>query len=784
VDPIAERLRTALIGRYAVDRELGRGGMAFVFLAQDLRHERQVALKVLRPELAPSLGAERFLREIRLAAALQHPHILPLFDSGEAGGLLYYVMPYVEGESLRARLDRESQLPVEVALKIACEVADALQYAHDRDVVHRDIKPENILLSRDHALVADFGIARAIRAAGGLKLTDTGLAVGTPAYMSPEQATGQGQVDGRADIYALGCLVYEMLAGTPPFSGPSAQAVMARHSVDPVPPMATVRAVPAAVERAVFKALAKSPADRWGSATAFADALRQAASVTGVSSALPTRHSRGPRRAGQAVAVAFAAAALGWAAWPRGTRPPSELGSADSLSSVAVLPFVLIGDTTQAHIASGLTEAVTTGLVKLEGVRVPATSSVLAKHGSGDPRELGRALQVEMVLSSSLQLAPGKLRLTSRLINVEDGLTVWSEHFDGEMEDVFAMQDSITGKIVQALKPRLASAAQATLARSPGTRDPEAYNLFMLGRHFYAQATPAALRRSLEYYREATARDPNYADPLVAMVRTYLLIENVEPGTKLDGYPPAEELLRRALTIDSTHGGAHSLLARHHWLACDTAEAERESREAIRFEPGSAENRRQYASYLLDLRRSSEAVIVMREAAALEPTSPWVLAVLSVAYGAARQRDSAYAVAERAFALDTTNWVSNAVLGWAKFNLGQVAEGIRLMEVARQRGGERHSLTIGNLGWMYARAGRRGDAGQIATELERRLRRGEASRFDIARVHVALGDADSAFYWLGQRPQLPEEFGIPWGIPELESDPRYKTVGQRVCMEA
>jgi eukaryotic-like serine/threonine-protein kinase len=781
VDPISERLRIALTGRYAVERELGRGGMALVFLARDLRHERLVALKVLRPELSPSLGGERFLREIRLAAVLQHPHILPLFDSGEAAGLLYYVMPYVEGESLRARLEREPQLPMEETLKIARETADALQYAHERDVVHRDIKPENILLSGGHALVADFGIARAIRAAGGLKLTDTGLAVGTPAYMSPEQATGQAQVDGRADIYALGCLVYEMLTGAPPFTGPSAQAVMARHSVDPVPPLATVRAVPAALERAVFKALAKSPADRWASATAFADALSSAVPATRVSEASP--HDRSPvlKRLAVAIAAALAVVALGWAAWPGRSGPSAEAGAPGSLSSVAVLPFVLIGDTTNAHIASGLTEAVVTGLVKLEGVRVPATSGILAKQSNQDPREIGRSLQVGMVLSSSLQMARGKLRLTSRLIDVQDGLTVWSEHFDGELVDVFAMQDSITYRIVRALKPRLAPAARAALDRSPGTRDPEAYNLYMLARYFYAQATPAALRRAVDYYRQAIARDSTYADPLVGLVQTYLLFENVEPGTKLKQNPTPQELLSRALAIDSTHGGAHNLLGRYRWLACDTAGAEREFQAAIRFEPGSAENRRQYTLVLFELGRSAEAVALMREAAALEPTSPWVLAVLAVAYMGSGQHDSAYAVAERGFGIDSTNWVANAVFSGAKLQAGDTMEGIRLLEASRRLGGERHSLTIGHLGVVYARAGRRGDAERIADELARRVPRGQASRFDLARVYVALGDHERALHWLEQRPATPEEYSSP--VPELESDPRYEVLARRVCLK-
>src|SRR2546422_370495 len=268
------QLRAALADRYALERELGRGGMATVYLARDLKHGRPVAIKVLRPEIAAALGPERFLREIEVAARLTHPHILPLHDSGQAAGFLYYVMPYIERESLRDRLEREGQLPLEEALRITREVASALSYAHSHDVVHRDIKPENILLSGGEAVVADFGIARAITQAGGRGLTETGIPVGTPAYMSPEQASGQSRIDGRADIYALGCTLYEMLAGDPPFLASTPQAVLARQSLDPVPRLHTVRqTVPSFVEQAITKALAKVPADRFATAAQFAEAL-------------------------------------------------------------------------------------------------------------------------------------------------------------------------------------------------------------------------------------------------------------------------------------------------------------------------------------------------------------------------------------------------------------------------------------------------------------------------------------------------------------------------------
>jgi eukaryotic-like serine/threonine-protein kinase len=326
---ISSPLVDALRDRYLFERELGRGGMAIVFLARDRKHDRPVALKTLRPELIPALGPDRFLREIRIAAQLQHPNILPLHDSGEVNGLLYYVMPFVEGESVRARLEREGQLPLEDALHIARQVADALAYAHGQGVVHRDIKPENILLSGEHAVVADFGIARAITAAGGERLTETGLAVGTAAYMSPEQAAADSRIDGRSDIYSLGCVLYEMVAGEPPFRGPSAQAVIARKLTDPVPPLRTVReSVPAQLEQVIMKAMSRAPADRFPSASRLAEALEQLRANAPVSTARFEHHhmirswSRGLRNRAFLISLGAVAgiAGLGTLLWARESR--------------------------------------------------------------------------------------------------------------------------------------------------------------------------------------------------------------------------------------------------------------------------------------------------------------------------------------------------------------------------------------------------------------------------------------------------------------------------------
>ncbi|MBC7896207.1 MAG: serine/threonine protein kinase, partial [Cytophagaceae bacterium] len=269
-----ERLTAALAGRYSLVRELGRGGMATVYLAEDVRHRRRVALKVLHPELSAVLGPERFLKEIELTAGLQHPHILPLFDSGEADGQLFYVMPFIEGETLRARLERERQLPITEAVQLTREVAEALHHAHGQKVIHRDIKPENILLQGGHALVADFGIALAVEQAGGTRMTQTGLSLGTPQYMSPEQAMGERTIDARSDVYALGAVAYEMLAGEPPFTGATVQQIVARVlAEEPRPLVATRKAIPEDVDAAVMRALEKLPADRFATAAEFRAAL-------------------------------------------------------------------------------------------------------------------------------------------------------------------------------------------------------------------------------------------------------------------------------------------------------------------------------------------------------------------------------------------------------------------------------------------------------------------------------------------------------------------------------
>src|SRR2546428_775875 len=498
---ILARLKAALADRYAIDRELGHGGTATVYLAQDLKHSRSVAIKVLRPELAAALGAERFLREIEIAARLTHPHILALHDSGAAGGLLYYVMPYLEGESLRDRLNRERQLPIEEAVRIAREVASALSHAHSHDVVHRDIKPENILLSGGEAVVADFGIARAIVAAGAEQLTDTGLAVGTAGYMSPEQATAEMQLDGRSDVYSLGCVLYEMLAGHPPFLGTTAQEILARPALDPVPPLRTIRPeLPEAVELAVRKALAKSPAVLFATAAALSEALAQAI----VSPSIRRRAARSIRL----VAVGASLLAAGYALL---TRPPSS--SDEPGPSIAVLPFKNIGgDVNNEPFSDGMTDEITTALGKVEGLRVAARPAAFRFKGKNVvPEEIGRQLHVLYVLDGGVRMGGNRRRVSAQLINVARGNEIWAEEYDRDARDrdVFVVQDEITRAIVAALRVHLSGPASAALAEH-ATVSPEAHDLYLQGRYFFAKRDSASLRKAQEYFESAIHKDSTY----------------------------------------------------------------------------------------------------------------------------------------------------------------------------------------------------------------------------------------------------------------------------------
>ena len=480
-------LNAALAGHYIIDHELGRGGMALVYLARDVKHERFVALKTLRPELAVALGADRFLREIKLAARLQHPNILPVYDSGDAAGTLYYVMPFVEGESLRDRLEREPQLPVDDALQIAKEVAEALAYAHSHDVVHRDIKPENIMLTGGHAIVTDFGIARAISAAGGDKLTQTGLAIGTPAYMPPEQAAGTGHVDRRSDIYSLACVLYETLAGQPPFTGPTAQAIMARHSLDAVPRLKIVRdAIPDQLETVIERALEKVPADRYQTSGEFVKALT-AASTGQVSRVTAARRPASVRRqwwrslpaAGVAALVVIAGAWLIFG--PLRNSGAGATGGGLIKNRVAVLYFTdLSRDSSLGHVAAGLTEGLISELQQVRALSVVSANGVAPFRGKEDQASrdsIARALAAGTLVQGSVEPVGDRVRATVRLVDGTSGADVGERvSFTLPRQELLHVRDSVIQEAGRLLRVRLGN--EVTLRElQAGTTNADAWAL-------------------------------------------------------------------------------------------------------------------------------------------------------------------------------------------------------------------------------------------------------------------------------------------------------------------
>jgi serine/threonine protein kinase/TolB-like protein len=573
-DPL-EALRAALEGRYAVERLIGQGGMATVYLARDARHSRQVAIKVLRPELSVSIGADRFLREIQVAANLQHPNILALYDSGEAAGLLYYVMPFVEGESLRARLDREEQLSVPDTIQLTCEVADALFYAHSRKIVHRDIKPENILIQDGHALVADFGIARAVSEAGGDKLTQTGMAVGTPHYMSPEQALGGDRVDGRSDEYSLGCVVYEMLVGQPPFDGPNAMAILARHSMEGVPSLQVVRnSIPDEVEDAIMRALEKTPADRFPTVREFADTLatvdlgpsarrtssrsmrarpqrvsRGSGTLAAQQLPLPARIAAFARNRGKgfwAIAAAVLLIVGGAAAWGIRLRSKAASNSTGGASPnrIAVMYFGSRGPSDSlGYVADGLTEALIHELSQVKELQVISQNGVLPyKKSAVPPDSVARALKVGTLVQGTLSQAGERLRVSVSLVNAASGSEIANKTLERPHSEIFALQDDLAKEVSVFLRERLGQEIKLEESRV-GARNPKAWDLVQQASQMRKDLTTllmsgdtATAARQLgaadSLLAQASADDPKWVTPIV--MRGWLAYQHRSLAPPLD----------------------------------------------------------------------------------------------------------------------------------------------------------------------------------------------------------------------------------------------------------
>ena len=757
-----ERLQRALPERYTVERELGRGGMATVVLARERHPNRQVAIKVLEPGVTERLGHERFLREIDLLSSLTNPHIVPIYAAGEAGDMLYYVMPYVKGETLRARLRREGALPLPTALRIAAEIAEALEHAHRNNVVHRDVKPENILLHDGYALVTDFGVAKAISAAGPDQITETGIAVGTPAYMSPEQASGKSEIDGRTDIYALGCVLFEMLTGAPPFGTGTADTVLAKHVTEPPPsPRFRVPGIPLDVERTVLKALAKSPGARYQSAAELAEQLLvlrgnqtsgslRAAVGPGV---LP-RLVHGWRGRIAAVLGVFAVAAIVWQL-TRGSGPTLRAAPGDYRDSVSVMPVRnLTRDAWLDRVGDALTYDVIASLQRIPELKASAYVSVRAQAPESlQIRDLGAALGVRLVLVPQFRDVGGRIRLEAELVEAATGRLVGSDSWWVTSRNESELLSQLGSGMVELIVSSVGLAARPQLAVRAGP----GHQQYLLGKHWLGRRTPSGIRRAIQHFQSAVRYDSTSAPAYEGLSTAYILALFYRYEIGLDGYEAARRSLaaaERSVRLDPSYAPAYGALGYVISRAFGpTNEAAHAFTHALELEPNSAQSVAWSGGVLLAQGRVDEALVAIRRAIDLDPFSParW----LSLAYAAfpLGQYDVVIEAAQRASELEPELTISRAMEGRAMLLSGRLEECVGL-ELGPHEGVRAACLEA---------LGRHAEAGAIVDSLERFVRNeGQAGSVytdvvrveDLACYYASVGDTQRAIEWLEEAYRL------------------------------
>jgi len=747
-----ERLRSALGAVYRIDREWARGGMSTVYLASDLKHRRKVAIKVLHDGAMSAFGVQRFRREIEVLAKLQHPNILPLIDSGVVDWALYYVMPFIEGESLRGRLLREKQLPIDDALRITCEVADALGYAHSCGIVHRDIKPENILLSGGHAIVADFGIGKVTAGSGNAPITSSGSVVGTPAYVSPEQGAGQRDVDGRSDLYSLGIVLYELLSGEPPFLGATPHSVIVKRFTEPITPLRRIRdTVPEYVESAAMKLLARAPADRYASAAELITAL--------------TSPPREARRSGPAT---------------------HDDSGARATPSIVVLPFAnMSANPDDEYFSDGMTEEIISALTRLRSIRVVARTSSFAFKGKAmDVREIAERLRVSNVLEGSVRRSGDRLRVSAELIDVVDGCRVWAEQFDRKVDDVFAVQDELARRIVESLQATLLGGLAApAVSQAPTTR--QAYEPYLKGRYNWHRRTEQSLRKGIAYFEEAIACDGRFAQAYAGLADSYTMLCIYGHMSPAEAMPKARSAALNALALDDTLAETHTTLgcikAVYDW---NWADAEREFRQALTMNPLHPSSHHRYALDCLAPRgRFDDASSELEQARALDPLS----LVINTSTGLPPYFARRYEIAERAYRnaleLDPTFGVAHFFLGRVQVEQGRIADAIASFGKAIELGGPTAQVSAA-LANAHVVLGERAQAQSILDALRRDSQTRYTSPCLLAQVHLGLGEIDQALAHL-EDAYTGRAADLVWlnvnpSFDSLRSDPRFTGLLDRI----
>jgi TolB-like protein/Tfp pilus assembly protein PilF len=793
-DALRDRLQSTLGESFRIDRELGGGGMSRVFVATETSLGREVVVKVLSQTLVAAGSCDRFAREVLLAARLQHPNIVPVLAAGRGTGVPYYTMPFVRGESLRTRMEPGRPMPVPAAIGILRDVARALAYAHGEGVVHRDIKPENVLLSGGLAVVTDFGIAKAVseaRAGGqshsGFALTEEGSSLGTPAYMAPEQVTGDRTLDQRADLYAWGIMAWEMLVGRHPFHGrATSTAMLTAHMTELPAELADVRPeLPRPLADIVMACIEKDPADRPASAQAVLEALDDVQLSRDVSTA-PTTTLPVPRRRTRRIAIAVAAVllvVLGVRALLMRRAPAADAAP----TSLAVLPFESMGgDTANTYFAEGVADELTTALSRMPGLRLAGRRSAARFAGTtASAQEIGKSLDVGAVLEGSVRRADQRIRVTAELTNAADGNVLWSETFESDAQDVFAVQDDIARAIVGALRVRLGGTApQATAVR--GTEDLEAYDYYLRGLHFYRRRN-TSVAQARAYLECAIARDPNFARAHAALASTLLVTPYFVPVHVSDVLPAAraaaEAALRLAPDDPASHVAMGFLLAEsYRW-----ADAEAEYRRAIALDPSDAETFYRLGNMLLTMGRTADAIPVLEQSKALDPMYVYPAAYLTAAYSLSDRPADAIREGERALELESNSLTPLGILASAHFRAGRPAEAVALAR--RMLAVTDNPRRLGSAAAVLGSAGQRKEAEAVVRRLEALPSDVAGRAAALTYAYAALGDSTRALEQLERAAAGDGDllFAFLWqlypGMDAIRHSPRFIAAAERYGLD-
>jgi eukaryotic-like serine/threonine-protein kinase len=782
--------------RYRITAIAGRGGAAVVYRARDLKHDRDVALKVLHGELTQSSSAERFAREVGIVARLVHPHILPLYDSGDCDGCFYYVTPFIEGESLRDRLTRERQLTVRDAVAITRAVAAALECAHAHGIVHRDIKPENILLVAGQPLVADFGIARVLDPGADARMTATGMIVGTPAYMSPEQGAGEEAVDNRSDIYSLGCVLYEMLAGEPPFRGPTLQAMIAHRLVRDAPDVREARpTVPEPLANVLAAMLARLPADRVQDAAELHALLEgfEADAITGARS--PSRHGRlgGRTRGGGALSRALSRggsravmlrraagvltvlvlAAGGWLARATFMSGPSTL-------TLAVLPLTnLSGDVQQEFFADGMTDALIADLSRLPGVNVISLTSVMQYKMMRKPiREIARELNADVIVEGTLMREADQFRITAALVRGRDEHSLWRSSYDGRADELFALQRQVSTAVAREIGARI-SPSRIQLAVKP-----ESQELYLKGAYFAAQWR---LDEALASLQRAVEIDPANAPAYAGLARVHYFRAMFGEVAPLEAFSQMRRAAAAALAQEPDNGEAHGLMALvNTHFDYDWPGAEQHFLRALELAPSNAQVHHDYAHFLLAMGRGAESVASSRRAVQLDPANPMLTSCLGWHSLFDNRFDESLHHATEAQMMMPSFW-AQVVQGWAYAGRSEHGHAVESMHSAVSLAPEL-AFARAALAHALARSGAAAEARELLDELLDEAQHGYVSAYDIAIVFAGLGDSDNALEWIAKAVAERSVFVVHlnWDsrLEPLREDRRFTELVQRLGIPA